>query len=58
MIASDPTKKWVTDYKGELLGLALDMAQRLFKAFDTSTGVNYGSVKKKNYFLFLFFILF
>lgn len=34
----------VSGYKGELLGLALDLGERLLKAFDTETGMPYAWV--------------
>lgn len=33
-----------TEYKGELLSLALDLANRLLYAFNTPTGIPYGTV--------------
>lgn len=45
LIASDyATGMWIPSYDNELLHLAEDLARRLLPAFDTPTGIPYGSV--------------
>ena len=54
-LASDAALFPVAGYNGELLRLAEDLARRLLPAFDTPTGIPYGTVLQKNV-LFLFLL--
>lgn len=42
--ASEPDVSLIAGYNGQLLNLALDLGKRLLPAFDTPTGIPYGTV--------------
>jgi mannosidase alpha-like ER degradation enhancer 2 len=44
MLAQDPELRLYDNYRGELLPLAFDLGSRLLPAFDTATGIPYGTV--------------
>ena len=46
LLASDPKLIDFPEYKGELLELARDLGNRLLPAFQTPTGIPYGTVRK------------
>mmetsp|Transcript_24831 Transcript_24831/g.59085 ORF Transcript_24831/g.59085 Transcript_24831/m.59085 type:complete len:543 (+) Transcript_24831:178-1806(+) len=47
LLASDPTLNLMPGYNNELLTLAVDIGDRLLKAYQTVTGLPYGSVNLK-----------
>jgi len=48
LLASDSTLALMPSYDGCLLQLALDLGDRLLPAFDTPTGIPYGTVNMRN----------
>ena len=47
LLIEDGFVKW-DEYQGELLNLTLDIASRLLPAFETQTGIPYGTVTPTN----------
>ena len=47
-MAQDPDLKLMPQYRGELLPLAIDLADRLMPAFHTKTGIPYGTVNLRH----------
>ena len=47
-LAEDKSLKLFPGYKGELLSKAVDLADRLYPAFQTRTGIPYGTVNLRS----------
>jgi mannosidase alpha-like ER degradation enhancer 2 len=48
VLASDASLRLMPSYDGCLLDMALDLGDRLLPAFDTPTGIPYGTVNMRN----------
>jgi len=49
------SRSFIESYDGSLLRLAVDLADRLLVAFNTPTGMPYGTVRYSDDFIYLFF---